>query len=254
MTGCTLLYSRSLSMAVCTRYNKIDSDERKGPVMEQEKGAAGKLSYKDIAYDRIKDAILFNRFRIGAIYSQESLCRELGISKTPLREALLELQTDGYVTFCRGRGVLIQPVSYEKAHDILEARMTMEPICAQLAAQRAGEEDRKKMESLLTSLQEGLPSEDGQRLYRIDHSFHRAVIRASHIEMFYRFLDVILDHYLRFEVKSVYNNSIDARKVYAEHQRVYEAIVQRDGKKAYKAMETHLKNSFTRTLPEYWKE
>lgn len=222
--------------------------------MEQkEKATTGKPSYKDIAYERIKDAILFNRFRIGAIYSQESICRELGISKTPLREALLELQTDGYVSFCRGRGVLIQPVSYEKAHDILETRITMEPICAQLAAQRADEEDRKKMKNLLTSLQEGLPSEDGQRLYRIDHSFHRMVIKASHNEMFYRFLDVILDHYLRFEVKSVYNNSIDARKVYMEHRKVYEAIAAGDEKKAYKAMETHLKNSFARTLPDYWK-
>ena len=222
--------------------------------MEEKKETAGKLSYKDIAYDRIKDAILFNRFRIGAIYSQESICRELGISKTPLREALLELQTDGYVSFCRGRGVLIQPVSYEKAHDILEARITMEPICAQLAAQRADEEDRQKMKNLLTSLREGLPSEDGQRLYRIDHSFHRMVIKASHNEMFYRFLDVILDHYLRFEVKSVYNNSIDARKVYMEHRKVYEAIAAGDEKKAYKAMETHLKNSFARTLPDYWKQ
>lgn len=222
--------------------------------MEQkEKATTGKPSYKDIAYERIKDAILFNRFRIGAIYSQKSICRELGISKTPLREALLELQTDGYVSFCRGRGVLIQPVSYEKAHDILEARITMEPICAQLAAQRADEEDRQKMKNLLTFLQEGLPSEDGQRLYRIDHSFHRMVIKASHNEMFYRFLDVILDHYLRFEVKSVYNNSIDARKVYMEHRKVYEAIVAGDEKKAYKAMETHLKNSFARTLPDYWK-
>lgn len=130
----------------------------------------------------------------------------------------------------------------------------MEPICAQLAAQRASETDLQKMNSLLTSLQEGLPSEDGQRLYRIDHSFHRAMIQAAHNKIFYRFLDVVLDHYLRFEVKSVYNNSIDARKVYAEHQRVYEAIVKKDEKKAYKAMETHLKNSFARTLPEYWKE
>lgn len=223
-------------------------------MQEQEKKKTGRQTYKEQAYERIKDAILFNRFRIGAIYSQESICKELGISKTPLREALLELQTDGYVTFCRGRGVLIQPVSYEKARDILESRMLMEPLCAQLAAERATEEDLAMLRQLLTSLQEGLPSEDGQRLYRIDHGFHRAVIRAAHNEMFYRFLDVVLDHYLRFEVKSVYNNSIDAQKVYREHQKVYDAIDGRDGKKAFKAMETHLKNSFARTLPEYWRK
>ena len=64
-------------------------------------------SYKEQAYRLIKDAILFNRFRVGAIYSQENICKELGISRTPVREALLELQKDGYVSFARGKGVQV---------------------------------------------------------------------------------------------------------------------------------------------------
>ena len=52
-------------------------------------------SYKEQAYRLIKEAILFNRFRVGAIYSQDDICKELGISRTPVREALLELQKDG---------------------------------------------------------------------------------------------------------------------------------------------------------------
>lgn len=71
-------------------------------------------SFKEQAYALIKDAILFNRFRVGAIYSQEAICTELGISRTPVREALLELQKDGYVSFCRGKGVQVVPVSWRQ--------------------------------------------------------------------------------------------------------------------------------------------
>ena len=60
-------------------------------------------TYKNQAYDLIKNAILYNRFRVDAIYSQEAICTELGISRTPVREALLELQKEGYVSFARGR-------------------------------------------------------------------------------------------------------------------------------------------------------
>ena len=98
-------------------------------------------SYKEQAYRLIKEAILFNRFRVGAIYSQDDICKELGISRTPVREALLELQKDGYVSFSRGKGVQVVPVSDRDARDILETRMYIECINAKLAANRAAQRD-----------------------------------------------------------------------------------------------------------------
>ena len=80
-------------------------------------------TYKNQADDLIKNAILYNRFRVDAIYSQEAICTELGISRTPVREALLELQKEGYVSFARGKGVKVVPVTEQDAGDILEARI-----------------------------------------------------------------------------------------------------------------------------------
>ena len=71
-------------------------------------------TFKEQAYELIKDAILYNRFRIGAIYSQEAICNKLRISRTPVREALLELQKEGYVCFCRGKGVKVVPVTEKR--------------------------------------------------------------------------------------------------------------------------------------------
>lgn len=211
-------------------------------------------SYKEQAYQLIKDAILFNRFRVGAIYSQDNICKELGISRTPVREALLELQKDGYVSFCRGKGVQVAPVSESDARDILEARMYAERVNAQLAASRSTQEEIDQLKESLDELEANLSSRDGQLLYLLDHRFHRAVAMGTHNQLLYKQSEVLLDHYLRFEVKSVYNNSIDAKTVFEEHVAIYEAIAAKSPERAEQAMVRHLTNSYHRTVSRYWHE
>ena len=217
---------------------------------------AGKVhtaTYKNQAYDLIKDAILYNRFRVDAIYSQEAICNELGISRTPVREALLELQKEGYVTFSRGKGVKVVPVTKQDAGDILEARIFLESHNAKLAAERGTPIEKQAIMACLEELEENLPTLDSRLLYRVDHQFHRLVADASHNGWFSRQTSLILDHYLRFEVKSVYNNSIDGTLVYKEHFAIGEEILNGQPEKAAQAMQHHLSNSYTRTLGGIWK-
>ena len=210
-------------------------------------------SYKEQAYRLIK-AILFNRFRVGAIYSQDDICKELGISRTPVREALLELQKDGYVSFSRGKGVQVVPVSDRDARDILETRMYIECINAKLAANRAAQRDLQAMRESLDRLRDQLSTRDGQHLYRLDHIFHRAVAAATQNRLLYRECELLLDHYLRFEVKSVYNNSIDAKIVFDEHVAICDAIAEGSAERAEQAMARHLTNSYRRTVSRFWAE
>lgn len=137
-------------------------------------------TYKNQAYDLIKNAILYNRFRVDAIYSQEAICTELGISRTPVREALLELQKEGYVSFARGKGVKVVPVTEQDAGDILEARIFLESHNAKLAAERGTDKEKLATMDCLSELKQNLSSLDSRLLYRIDHQFHRLVADASH--------------------------------------------------------------------------
>ena len=211
-------------------------------------------TYKEQAYALIKDAILFNRFRVGAVYSQDSICKELGISRTPVREALLELQKDGYIAFSRGKGVIVVPVDKESAHNILEARFYGEKLNASLAAQRATDDEIAQIQKSLDQLCAQLDTRDGQHLYRLDHQFHRTIAAATHNKILLNQSAVLLDHYLRFETKSVYNNSIDANIVFQEHVVICEAIKNRLPDKAEQAMERHLTNSYRRTVNQFWEK
>ena len=210
------------------------------------------LSYKEQAYDLIKDAILFNKFRIGAIYSQESICNELGISRTPVREALIELQKEGYITILRGRGIEVTPVTEEDAKDILEVRIFYEKNNAFLAAKRIKDEDIKLLKECIEKLESNLSTFDSQLLYRIDQQFHRLVAKATQNTWMSKEPALILDNYLRFENKSVYNNSIDGQLVFKEHLAIFNAIKDKDSEKAKKMMEKHLVNSYYRTLKKIW--
>lgn len=209
-------------------------------------------TYKEQAYRLIKDAIIYQRFREDAIYSQEGICQELGISRTPVREALLELQKEGYVSFCRGKGVKIIPMDDQNAHDVMEIRLYTEKICGGLAAERATQEDLKQMQSYLQQIGQKLNSKDGVLLYHLDHQFHRSIAAATHNRWLLRSLSEILDNYLRFEVKTVYNNLIDAKTVLSEHQAICDEVKSHNAEKAQQAVVRHLENSYRRTLSKYW--
>lgn len=209
-------------------------------------------SFKEQAYQLIKDAVLYNRFRVGATYSQEAICNELGISRTPVREALLELQKEGYVCFCRGKGVKVVPVTEKDAKDVLEMRILLEQANAKLAAERGTEEQIAQLMDCLNELEVKLSTFDGRMLYRIDHTFHRLVAKMTDNNWIYRQTEMILDNYLRFEVKSVYDNSIDAKIVMEEHQAIGFAIRDKNPAKAEQAMKRHLNNSYNRTLAKLW--
>lgn len=211
-------------------------------------------TYKEQAYQLIKDAILYNRFQSDVIYSQETICNELGISRTPVREALLELQKEGYITFHRGKGMQIVPVTEKDEKDVLEARILLEANNAQLAAERGSAEDLQAIETCLLELKSFLTTYDSKLLYRYDHQFHRLIAKATGNDLFYHQTCQILDYYLRFEIKNVYNTQSIGLLVYQEHEDVQHAICSRDGKLAAQAMTQHLKRSFARTLEPVWKK
>lgn len=209
-------------------------------------------TYKEQAYSLIKEAVIFQKLQPDAIYSQEGICQELGISRTPVREALLELQNEGYIRFCRGKGIQVVSLDNKAIHDILEMRIYLEVAAAKLAATRASKADLDYIAECVEDSYKNVDSQNIILCYRLDHQFHRAVAKAAHNDLIYNTLDDVLNHYLRFEVLTVYQSSKDANAILKEHRALYEAIQARDPKVAYCAAEQHLEDAYKRTLGGYW--
>lgn len=228
------------------------SDQLEGFFSEY--GRIRTLTYKDQAYELIKQAILYQKFEMNSIYSQETICQALGISRTPVREALLELQKDGYVRFCRGKGVQIVALDKDTIYDILEMRIYQEMIAAELAAKRATESEILQIRTCLERCHEQLDCKDVVLCYRLDHNFHRAIATAAHSPILYDIISDLLNRYLRFEVLNIYTSYSDATTIWKEHNAIYEAIRQHDSDQARAASQNHLEAAYKRTLGQYWKK
>lgn len=203
---------------------------------------------KQQAYDLIKDAILYRRLQIGITYSQDALCNELRISRTPVREALLELQNEGYITFMRGKGIQVTPVTHKRARDIVEARYFLEVTGTRLAAGRRSEENLRNM----TLLQEQMSSEpcftEPRVPYQLDREFHREIFLAADNSWLQEEMEQMRDHFLRIETQTAFDRPERATEVLQEHQAILDAIRAGDAGKAVEAMRHHLDCTIRRTI------
>ena len=212
------------------------------------KGPLKTNTLKNQAYQQIKDAILYRRLKLDVIYSQDDICQGLGISRTPVREALIELQTKGFVTFVRGRGFMIKPLSRKEALDIVEMRKGIEMFGVELAASRITDEQLVDMRGLLNQMAVETDWKDSVAMYKLDYAFHEKIFEATGNVWMMHTNKVLRENFLRVETQSAFAKKVDANHVLKEHEAVLLALEERNPAKARKAMEKHMNMTYKRTV------
>jgi DNA-binding GntR family transcriptional regulator len=199
------------------------------------------LPLKDKAYAAIKDAILSVRFEPGMPLVESDLAEQLGISKTPIRDALQELEREGFVTRILFKGALVTDVTVEDIVEVFQLRAVLEGLAAFLAAPLFTTQELDQVAEHLraadTALAAGnllLCSEEGRKL-------HYAIIDKAQADnrRLARITRNLDDHVQRFRILS---DRISGRldKSVKEHHRVLAALYQRDALAAEQAMRDHL--------------
>jgi len=198
---------------------------------------------KAMVYESIKQKIIEVALPPGLPINESALARMLNVSKTPVREAVQQLERENLVENISGRGSYVTPVSFEYIHDIFEMREVLE--CG--AAKRAvlvvdGEEIQSRMammeqsEPFLsdTSQSEGGSAED-------IHTYIVRMLRNKGLMMAY---SRVLDHIARirnFFADRIIANRFD--KIRAEHMEIYKALLARDPDRAERVVQEHLRNA-----------
>ena len=206
------------------------------------------MTYKQKSYQLIKDAILYRRFQTGIIYSQDELCAQLGISRTPVREALLELQKEGYVSILRGRGIEIVPITRKQAKDIIEMRRIIELAGSELAAERATPLHVSRLYASLETMKQKISFNDDHLLYQHDRKFHNQIFEASGNSKLLETMEDLRDLFLRIETLKAFQREEGRLEIVNEHWKVYEAIANHDPGLARRSMLEHLDQTYARTV------
>ena len=198
----------------------------------------------DLAYTRVRGLILSGELAPGAVLPQAALAQTIGMSTTPLREALRRLKQEGLVELDAHRDARVRPLDATEARDLLEIRRSLDPLAASLAAQRRTEADLTDVRAALDGL-EALSTRPSLTQLESHHRFHAAIHRASHNALLVDVLDglwVKTDRYRRHGLEAGRSDAErEARAV--EHRLLFEAVRDGEPDTAAELMRRHVETS-----------
>ena len=195
----------------------------------------------DKAYRELKSRIQGGQFQPGQRLVERSLCDELGMSRTPVREALKILTTEGLVTTRPRRGMVVSKLSAEEVDEIFEFGLVLEAFIASLAAKKADEKRLIVLNNILNDMQNLLSSDDPDksRYIELDRLFHVQIAAAAANERLTRMLRQTMDNRVLHQAFSHYHTR-DCEVSLLQHQTILRAIESGDSEWASSAMRTHI--------------
>lgn len=200
--------------------------------------AVAQRSQSELAYGRILERIVTLEMPPGSVVNEARLREELGIGRTPIREALQRLARENLVRSVPHRGTFVTDVNITDLARIAEVRVVIEAHAARLAAEKLTAADREVLEELLELLHRGYVT-DQRDLMQLDQRIHRAVYRAARNP----FLETTLERYFNLNLRLWYlvlDHDVRLREAVDEHVELLRAILAGDGELAATIMRKHV--------------
>jgi DNA-binding GntR family transcriptional regulator len=190
------------------------------------------------AYLLIRDQIVTLKLAPGSVIEEARLRQELGLGRTPIREALQRLAHENLVTFVPHRGTFVSEINLTDLHRLTEVRTEIEGYAARLAADRATVGDREQMQALMAELI-SIDEADVHPLIRLDQRIHRLVYQATRNAFLQAMLEETFNLSLRIWFLGL-DRGVRLKQAVEEHRRLLDAIVSRDADGAESVMRQHV--------------
>jgi len=209
----------------------------------------GIIPVREQVYNRIKSAILSNEYEPGDIIPIDRLAREIGISATPIREAIIRLESTGLLELIPNKGARVIEITPRDITDNWELRLILEPYAARKTALLDLDEEIQELERHIHSLME--KAYDHESYVSADNELHRLLF--SHVENTVLRETIERIHYqslrMRYYAENVSQNNKEViQKVCSEHLEILDALKAKDPAKTEQAVKRHLRNGEQRTL------
>lgn len=175
----------------------------------------------------LRDKILNEEYEKGQKLNEVALSRELNISRTPIREALKQLELEGLVESIPNKGVYVLGFSPRDIDDMLEIRVVLESLSVQLAIERISDEELKKIKEIYDLLEFYAKKDDQERFTEVNISFHEAIYKATHSQYFEQLLSDI-NYYIHVTSKHSIRQPHRLLEAAKEHKDIYDAIEKKD--------------------------
>ncbi|MGW6732192.1 GntR family transcriptional regulator [Streptomyces sp. NPDC055013] len=193
----------------------------------------------DRVYTHVKQGVLDRRYEGGTLLTEGELADAVGVSRTPVREALLRLEVEGLIKLYPKKGALVLPVSAQEIKDVVETRMLVEEHAARKAVP-APPGLIERLEELLARQKAQAAAGDLAGAAVTDRCFHVEIVRSGGNEILSRLYDQLRDRQLRMGVAVLHSHPDRIAKTLVEHEEILQALRAGDAEEAVGLVHRHI--------------
>lgn len=199
------------------------------------------LPLRDVVFNTLRQAILTGELKPGERLMEIHLANKLGVSRTPIREAIRKLELEGLVTMIPRRGAEVAQITEKSMNDVLEIRRAMDVLCVELACERIGEEELAQLKVACENFEKMVKTPDVKKIALADVELHDIILQATGNDRLIQLVHNLSEQMYRYRYEYIKDFSQHERLV-EEHRIIYESLVKKDKETACEAARTHIDN------------
>lgn len=194
---------------------------------------------REIVYEELKAQILKGDIKPGTRMMEVELAEVLGVSRTPVREAIRKLEKEGLVKIEPRRGAYASELSVKDMVDILEVRQSMEGLAAYYCAQRINDEQKEQLRDYALAFNKAVEEGVYEDMISYDTKFHHLIVECCDNDILVHMIEQLQELVLRFRYL-YYSDFKRAEQMPAEHHEIFEAVASGDAERAREAAALHI--------------
>ena len=199
------------------------------------------LPLRDVVFNTLRQAILKGELKPGERLMEIQLANKLGVSRTPIREAIRKLELEGLVLMIPRKGAEVAEITEKSLRDVLEVRKALEELAVQLACDKITEEEILQLKRTAKEFEEALKADDVTKFAQADVKFHDVIYKATDNLRLIQLLNNLQEQMYRYRIE--YLKDIAVRRTLAqEHRAICEALRKKDKESALKYVYVHVDN------------
>jgi len=197
------------------------------------------VTYQQQAYNHVKQSIFELKFKPGEVVADTQIAEELGISRTPVREALYKLESEGLLVGVARKGWRVYSLSLEDIHHIFDIKVSIEGMLAAKAAESTDESLRQQLQDAVNQMQTAVDADDPKLWLDADFKLHAVMFQMAQNERAERIISNLNDQWHRLRIGFAAMEGRISRST-QEHETFVQAILDGNSEYAEQAMREHL--------------
>lgn len=199
------------------------------------------LPLRDVVFNTLRQAILTGELKPGERLMEIHLANRLGVSRTPIREAIRKLELEGLVTMIPRRGAEVAQITEKSLKDVLEVRRALDALSVELACDRITPEELEALGDACDAFEVATRTHDAKKIAQADVALHDIIVRATSNTRLIQLVNNLSEQMYRYRFEYIKDESTH-KGLIEEHRIIFESIRHKDKKTAAQTAQLHIDN------------